>query len=226
MIPKWTPPCTCAPPPATKRSRLPRSTHSKCTRSCWLTIAHLIVFKTKMIRAEKILSVRSQTQRTNPHTCEMPRNWTSSRETTRNPLTICELPIKKSQRFHISQLSVPTQKSEENSRLFPCTGTTGPNVPACISSTIFATDLVVDQTLGCFLQYCLLCRFPIVTCLDREILGHTLFQLARPPFVKILRGRNPQSSCRVFPSAQILHERNEFANRESWIFNNPCDSPF
>ena len=64
----------------------------------------------------------SQKKLTNHHTCEMPRNYTFSGETTRNPLVVRELPIKKSQRVQISQLSVPTPKLEEKNRFFPCTG--------------------------------------------------------------------------------------------------------
>ena len=219
---------TCAPPPATKRSRLPRSTHSKCACSCWLTIAHLVVPKTMMIRAWKNFSVRShlrkKKKRTNPHTCEMHRNCTSSRETTRNPLCLW-VANQKNRRDLKTHNFLCQHKNRKRIVDFPAQERRDRTCQRAIHQPLSPTDLIVDQTPGCFLQCCSLCRFLVVACLDRKILGHTLIQLARPPFLKILRGRNPQSSSRMFPSAQILHERNDFANRESCIFQNPCDSP-
>ena len=83
--------------PLANQSAVVRSTHSKCTRSCWPTIVHLIVSKTLMICVWKNFSVRSQfhRKRAGLHTCEMPSNCTLCRETTRNPFTVCEVPIKK-----------------------------------------------------------------------------------------------------------------------------------
>ena len=87
---------------------------------------------------------------------------------------------------------MPTQKSKEYSRLFPGTGTTGTE-HACVQSIKHFHPPISPWTKllasSCSAAHC--ADFLLWRVLDREILGHTLLQLARPLAEKSSRPQSP-----------------------------------
>ena len=178
---RWFPNWTSARVRHRLQPNVPRPIFSKCHRS---TNAHHRFQNDDHSCLKKLICsfAISQWKRTNPHTCEMPRNCTSSREAVRNLLTV--------RRDFKSHNFLCQHKNRKNMvDCFPAQERRNRTRLRAIHQPFSRTKLLAAS---CSAAYC--ADFLVVACLDREILGHTPLHLARPLSEKSSR---PQFSILV-----------------------------